>query len=117
MVRLYTKSFNSIKSSKHISKVLSNGHVFKFRFLTIFIADRTDKPSIAFIAGKKLGGAVIRNKLKRKLREIFLNQCEALDDQYDYIFMARLNLLNYDSKVIVSELKKEFNQERYLFFE
>lgn len=55
---------------------------------------------VAFIAGKKLGNAVWRNKAKRRMRAL-CKECKGPWDKYDVIFLAKsqINEVSY-SKVL-----------------
>lgn len=55
---------------------------------------------VAFIAGKKLGNAVWRNKAKRRMRSL-CKDCEGPWSKYDVIFLAKsqINEVTY-SKVL-----------------
>ena len=64
----------TIKSSKEIDLIFKNGKKINLPFLVIILFNDKEnliKGNIAFIAGKKNGNAVWRNKSKRKLREIY----------------------------------------------
>jgi len=59
-----------------------------------------------FTAAKKIKKAVIRNVIRRRLKEIVrLNECK-LKEGYDIIFMARVNASEADYK----NLLKSFNK-------
>ena len=55
-------------------KYLLNGKKISNKYLTIFFRRLTDKDNnklnISFVTKKKIGNAVIRNKIKRRLRNI-----------------------------------------------
>ena len=55
-------------------KYLLNGKKISNKYLTIFFRRLTDKDNnklnISFVTKKKIGNAVIRNKIKRRLRTI-----------------------------------------------
>jgi ribonuclease P protein component len=63
-----------------------------------------DHFNIAFVASKKIGNAVVRNKAKRRLRAIFL-EYENKIQEGSYIFIAKEALNNRDFKGI----KKDFD--------
>lgn len=81
----------TIKSSTEISYIFANGKRFTASSIVLLVqkkAQHDQKGRVAFVAGKKLGNAVWRNRSKRRLREI----CRALGgpwDGLDVVFMAR----------------------------
>ncbi len=64
------------KTLKKFSQVYSHGKSFANRDMVIYILrDDTLNGKVGFAAGKKLGCAVVRNRVKRLLRETYrLNQ-------------------------------------------
>jgi len=44
---------------------------------------------VGFSVGKKVGNAVVRNKVKRRLRDAFSRQLEGVKTRRDYIVIAR----------------------------
>lgn len=84
---------NVIKSSAQISDVFQTGTRFGAKGLTILIkehdATRRDLPGrVAFIAGKKLGNAVTRNRCKRVLRAVARESSVAEVQGYDVVLIA-----------------------------
>lgn len=80
----------TITSSTDISDLFENGRRFSNPFLTILVKKRTHGRSgrVAFVAGKKLGNAVWRNKNKRRMRAV----CKEMQGpwvNYDVVFIAK----------------------------
>ena len=48
-----------------------------------------ESPRLGISVGRKLGGAVERNRVKRLLREAFWARAEALPDGLDFVIVAR----------------------------
>ena len=86
---------STIKSSADISLLFSQGKRFSTPFLTVIVLKRNNQHDhellhgrVAFIAGKKLGNAVWRNRAKRRMREL----CRDLGgpwEGYEVIFLAK----------------------------
>ena len=68
---------------------------------------------VAFIAGKKLGNAVWRNKAKRRMRAL----CRDLNGPfpgYDVVFLARKNVTESNYANMLSNLKKALVRENII---
>ncbi|MBD5086571.1 MAG: ribonuclease P protein component [Clostridiales bacterium] len=49
---------------------------------------------VGFIVSKKVGKAVVRNKVRRRLREIFRSLIPRLEDNCNYVIIARAECAN-----------------------
>lgn len=89
-----------IKSSTEISEIFSKGVWYKTPYFALIVKQSNENEAqgiscqhdpqgrVAFIAGKKLGNAVWRNKAKRRMRAV----CRDLHgswDNLDVVFLAR----------------------------
>ncbi len=100
---------NVIKSSEEISNVFSHGVRFKTRDI-IFVALRKEEQHghlgrVAFIAGKKQGNAVWRNRAKRRMRSVYRDLSVSLDG-FDVLFVARSGIESSDYKDMVRRSEK-----------
>ena len=97
-------------------KSLINGKKISNKYLTIFFKSLSGKSNkylnISFVAQKKLGNAVKRNRIKRRLRNI-MNQIlktSKINLNYSYLLIAKKNIINanlFDIKeVIIKDYKK-----------
>jgi len=84
------------------------------KFVTIFFGILKNKNSkslnISFVTKKKLGNAVKRNKIKRRLRNIMNDSFKKISIKlnYSYLVIAKPTMLNNDFKKIKETLLKEF---------
>ena len=77
---------------------------------------RTYQPSnkkrlnISFVTKKKIGNAVKRNKIKRRLRNIINEAVKKVEINFDYSFLviAKSSMLNNEYKIIKETLFQDF---------
>lgn len=67
-----------VKKNKEIQEIYRGGKSYVTRYFIFYLFRTADEPiRVAVAAGKKLGNAVVRNRVKRRLREVFrLNQAD-----------------------------------------
>ena len=83
---------NTIKSSAEITHLFQEGRRIGTPDLTLIVLRNEQHGRdgrAAFIAGKKLGNAVWRNRAKRRLREVHRLNSGQVRQGYDIILVAR----------------------------
>ena len=86
------------------------------RFVTIFFGNLTNKDhsklNISFVTKKKIGNAVKRNKIKRRLRNIMNDAFKKIPIKlnYSYLVIAKPTMLNNEFKNIKKILFQEFER-------
>ena len=89
-----------IKSSSEISTLFKEGRRVRTHDITVIVLRNDEQHGpcgrVAFVAGKKLGNAVWRNRAKRRMRSLY-RDLHAPFSGYDLVFMARpsVNEANY----------------------
>ena len=75
---------------------------------------KINKLNISFVTKKKLGNAVKRNKIKRRLRNIIDNTTKKIiiKFNYSYLVIAKPPMLNNDYANIKETLFQEFKKIR-----
>ena len=102
------EEFKSLLKKKKISN----------KFVTIFfghlIKKDNKKLNISFVTKKKIGNAVKRNKIKRRLRNIMNDAVKriSLKYNYSYLVIAKPTMLNNDFKIIKDTIFQEFKKIR-----
>ena len=97
-------------------KTLLKGRKLSNKYLTIFFKNLSDKSSkslnISFVAQKKLGNAVKRNKIKRRLKNIvnrFL-KISIINLDYSYLIIAKKEIINAQFSDIRDALFKDYKK-------
>ena len=86
------------------------------KYVTIFFGNLTNKNknilNISFVAKKKIGNAVKRNKIKRRLRNIMNEAYKkiSINLNYSYLVIAKSTMLNSEFKKIKETLFLEFER-------
>ena len=89
----------SLSKNEDFKSILS-GRKISNKYLTIFFKKLSEKNrkklNISFVTKKKIGNAVSRNKIKRRLRNIMNNAIKTLNlnFSYSYLLIARRSVLN-----------------------
>ena len=88
------------------------------KYVTIFFGHlenkKNNKLNISFVAKKKIGNAVKRNKIKRRLRNIINEAVKKISIKFDfsYLVIAKSTMLNNEFKIIKETLFQEFKKIR-----
>ncbi len=97
-------------------RTLINSKKTSNKYVTIFFGNLTNKNknslNISFVAKKKIGNAVKRNKIKRRLRNIMNDACKkiSINLNYSYLVIAKPTMLNSEFKKIKETLFLEFER-------
>ena len=77
------------------------------KYASIFFKKRLN---ISFVTKKKIGNAVKRNKIKRRLRNIMNEAVKKIKINFDYSFLviAKSSMLNNEYKIIKETLFQDF---------
>ena len=77
--------FKSLLNGKNIS------NKYSLNFFKRLKDKNVNKLNISFVAKKKLGNAILRNKIKRRLRNIMNEVCKKIDInlKYSYLIIAK----------------------------
>ncbi len=95
-----------IRKSQQYNNVYQNGRKLISKCLIIFLLDNNLKTNrYGIVTSKKIGNAVIRNKAKRRLRELIYEKHGELKQGYDIVLVCRPLI----SKVAYSQLKNDFS--------
>ena len=100
------EEFKSLLSQKKISN----------KYVSIFfgklINKNNERLNISFVTKKKIGNAVKRNKIKRRLRNILNEAVKKISINFNYSFLviAKSSMLNNEYKLIKETLFQDFKK-------
>ena len=103
-----------IKSSAEISRVFDKGTRISTPAVTLIVFENEEQHGhdgrAAFVAGKKLGNAVWRNRAKRRMRAAFRSLEEPFTG-YDVVFLAKRSINNIEYSSLVESLSKAIKKK------
>ncbi len=79
-----------LRRNKNFQAVYRSGKSYANRLLVLYVSPRQgDSRRVGFAAGKRLGSAVVRNRVKRLLREAYRLNQHRLASGFDMILVGR----------------------------
>ena len=96
-------------------KVYEDGRFVANRLLAFhFLPNPENRQRVGFAAGKKLGGATVRNRCKRRLRECYRLNRDKMPAGMDCIIVARKALLQADWAALTAAFRDALRRSRQM---
>jgi ribonuclease P protein component len=93
---------NRLSRSRDFDAVYRQGRSVSTRFLVLYRFDREDEPEgearLGIAIPKKIGGAVVRNRIKRRLREVWRELLPDVPGGADYVILVRTPLAEAENR-------------------
>jgi ribonuclease P protein component len=86
---------NRLSRSRDFDAVYRQGRSTSTRFLVLYWFDREDEPGearLGLAVPRAVGNAVVRNRIKRQLRELWRARLERIPVGRDYVLIAKPGL-------------------------
>ena len=105
----------ALSKNEEFKNLLSQRKVSN-KYVTIFFGKLINKDNtkinISFVTKKKIGNAVKRNKIKRRLRNIMNDAVKkiSINLNYSFLVIAKSSMLNNEYKNIKETLFQEFKK-------
>ena len=102
-----------VKKKEEFNDIIRNSKYIKNDYFVIYIKKNNYNYNRFGIAiSTKIGKAVFRNKIKRRIRNIIEENNLLFKKSYDYIIMIKRGKINYNYDILNNELKKLLNEEK-----
>ncbi|MGD6804620.1 ribonuclease P protein component [Rossellomorea vietnamensis] len=101
-----------VKKNSEFQEVFKKGTSIANRQFVLYRLKKEEQKffRIGLSVSKKIGNAVVRNQVKRYIRQVFLELKDDVKDQYDYVIIARKPAADMDfheiKKSLIHVLKK-----------
>lgn len=105
-----------VKKNKEFQEIFRKGKSFANRQLVIYYIEKTNQPHfrIGLSVGKKIGNAVMRNRIKRCLRQAFSDLKDSIPAGYDIVIIARQPAKDMDCHSFKNSLIHLLRREKLL---
>ena len=111
------KRVNRLKKRYQFNYVYKSGEHFSSEHLVLyFVSSKTKSIKVGFAVTKKVGQAVVRNKIRRRLREIIQKQLPSLKQNFNIIVVAKESVAEASFEKLSLELIKLLKKAN-LFYE
>ena len=103
----------ALSKNEEFKNLLNQGKLSN-KYVTIFFGKLINKDhkklNISFVTKKKIGNAVRRNKIKRRLRNIMNDAVKkiSINLNYSFLVIAKSSMLNNEYKIIKDTLFQDF---------
>lgn len=88
------KKIDIIKSSDEFTEIINKGKSVKSKYYSIYYRQNNSSNRYGITIPKKLGIAVLRNKTKRRVKNIIDNNKNTMQNAYDYVIIVKKGILD-----------------------
>ena len=99
----FLKRLEMVKKNSDFKEIILNGKSIKAKYYNIYYKDIDNKCKFGLAVSKKIGNAVVRNKIKRRVKAI-IDKNKKLFSNKNYIIMVKREILNLSFKEMEENL-------------
>ncbi|MDH6366825.1 MULTISPECIES: ribonuclease P protein component [unclassified Breznakia] len=101
-----------IKKADEFTEIIKNRQFYKSKGIILYVRKRKeDIPRVGITVKKKIGNAVVRNKVKRQVR-MMVQEIYSFEENFDSILLIREDYLENDYKNNKNNLERIVKQVR-----
>lgn len=99
------KKENRLRSNMEFIRVYTEGKSYGNKNLVLYVRKNDiGITRVGFTVSKKIGKSVVRNKVKRRMREICRLEFHRLKNGYDLVFVPKKNVVDISYKELESSM-------------
>ena len=106
----FNKASRILKRSEYIALSRSGKKVHSRYFLALYKKGSTPRNRIGITVSKKVGNAVVRNRIKRYVREFYRLNRESIQGVWDINVIAKKQVASHNFKTVCSDLETLFKK-------
>ena len=102
-----------LQKSEDFSNIISEGQKLKNKYFSVYYKEN-EKTHYGITVPKKVGHAVVRNKLKRQIKNIITKNEKTIQPYYNYVIIVKETSLTIDYEgltINLLELMKKVGQK------
>lgn len=108
-------NYESIKLNKNFRFLYARGKSFVSPSVVVYLNKNKDGVQrLGITSGKKIGGAVQRNRARRLIRVAYRTLLPELEESYDMVIVARTHCVYSSSKEVTEHLRSCFSQAQII---
>ena len=100
------KKIEIIKSSREYTEIINTNIYRRSKYFGIYYRKTGDENKYGITIPKKTGTAVIRNKIKRRVKNIIDNNKNIVQKGYDYVIIVKKGIVDLTYQDMEKELLK-----------
>jgi ribonuclease P protein component len=109
------KRAQRLRKAAEFQRVRARRRSWTHPLLMLYAAENgTDCTRVGIVAGRWVGNAVARNRVKRRVREVIREQYAAIAPGYDLVWLARPGLATADHRALVAAVEHLLQRARLL---
>lgn len=88
--------------------------VYSKSLYIVYVPTKISPCKIGVVVSNKVGKAVKRNKVKRRIRAVLSQIIGQISNKYNYVVVAKPEIINNDFKQIESEINYAFKKGNFI---
>ncbi|HXY71756.1 MAG TPA: ribonuclease P protein component [Actinomycetota bacterium] len=97
----------ALDRGRDVRRVLREGRHRASDLMVVYVVPGGGQTRVAFVCGRRLGGAVIRNRGRRVLREAWRALSPRATEPFDIVFVARPDIRGAKTQDVIADMSRQ----------